>query len=82
MKTVKRFFATLIFSILYRPHLLMAQDGGITDENLEVLDSSYLEMPFMHNSVMNNTGTGKTIIIIVIALVVIASVAYFTLKKK
>jgi len=81
MKTVKKNFATLIFSILYRPHLLMAQEGGINVDNLEVQDSSFLEMPFMSNSVMNNSGSGNSVIIIMVALVVIAAAAYFILKK-
>lgn len=82
MEPVKKFFATLIFSILYRPHLLMAQEEEIFIDNLEVQDSSFLEMPFMSDSVINDTGSASYVIIILAALVVIAAAAYFILKKK
>ncbi len=81
MKTVKRFFTTLVFSFICRPYILMSQNGETHIDNLEVQDSSYMEMPFM-DAVMKNTGSSNTIIIIVLALVVIAAVAYFILKKK
>ncbi len=83
MKTVIRFCATFVFYIFYRPDFLMAQDGGGSDiDNLEVLDSSFMEIVFIPNAVTQNTVSGNTKIIILLSLVAVVALACLIFKKK
>ncbi len=82
MKTVKIFFTTLLFSFIYRPFLLKAQEGGMQTENLEVQDSSYLEQEFMADAAMQSSGTGNTVIIIAAVIMLMAVSAYLILKSR
>ena len=81
MKTLIRFIATLVFSIFYRPFILMAQESDSFIENMAVLDSSYMEQPFMSDAVVNGSGSGNTWIFIVAGLAVISVAAYFIFKN-
>ncbi len=81
MNPLIRFIATLIFSIFYRPFILMAQESESFIENMAVLDSSYMEQPFMADAVSNSSGSGNLWIFIVAGLAVISAAAYFILKN-
>ncbi len=79
MKTVKRFFALLMLSIMSLPFALMAQDEGTYIDNLGVQDSSYMEQDLLAGA--EQSGSNLTVYIIV-AVVVIAAGIFFFLKKK
>lgn len=80
MKTVKRFFALLMLSIMSLPFTLMAQDEGTYIDNLGVQDSSYMEQDLLAGA--ESSGSNTAVIIIVVAVVVIAASVFFFLKKK
>ncbi len=72
----------MVFGLLNRYNLLMAQDGVNSPDNLAVQDSTHLQQGFMTDAVARSSGSGTTGIIIVVAVVIIAAVAYIIIKKK
>ena len=77
---MKRLAAIVASFMLSFPYLLMAQDDGTYIEDLNVVDSSYMNPGTAATS--ESTSSGNTAIIIIVAVVVVAAIVFFLMKKK
>lgn len=60
----------------------MAQEQDLNIDELGVIDSTHLMEEFYADTVIDNSGAGPNVIIIIAGLLVIASVVYFVFRKR
>ena len=83
MKRVKNLKAIVASFILSIPYMLMAQDdSGTYIDNLNVQDSSYMELDLLAGAETASSGSSSTTKIIIIVVVIIAVVVFVMIKKK
>ena len=82
MRKVKVLFKALFINLLCWPSLLMAQDGGLFIDGLEVADSSYMEQEFMADAIFKSSGPGNMVLFIILVLILLAALGLYIIKKR
>ena len=72
----------MVCGIIWMPNRLMAQDGGIMTETLEVPDSAHLQQQFMADAIVRNSNSGNALLFIIVGLIVLTAVVFFIIKKR
>ena len=82
MKKLKGLCTALFMGMLFRPSLLMAQDGNMFIDDLEAADSSHMEMEFMADAVSGNSGSISIPVIIIVVLAILGIAGFLLMRKK